>query len=65
MRKNLIQARKDKVMTQRQVAKYLGICTNVYQRYEYGTRDGKMANWDKLEDLFGIHQRILRENTED
>ena len=34
-----------------------------YQQIERGTRIGKIEMWDKLEDLFKIHQRTLRENT--
>lgn len=63
MRKNLIQARKDKEMTQAQVAEYLGIASTSYQKYEYGSKKGIIENWDMLEDLFGIHQRILRVDT--
>lgn len=61
MRANLINARKEKGYTQQYVADRLGIGVNAYQKIEYGTRLGKIATWDKLEDLFGIHQRILRE----
>ena len=62
MRKNLKEARKAKGMTQKQVAEYLGVTVLAYKRVEYGSRIGKISSWDKLEDLFGIHQRILREN---
>ena len=61
MRANLINARKEKGYTQQYVANYLGIGVNAYQKIEYGTRLGKIATWDKLEDLFGIDQRTLRE----
>ncbi len=61
MRENLKAARKAKGMTQKQVAEYLGITEQHYQAIEYGKRLGKIAMWDKLEDLFKIHQRILRE----
>lgn len=62
MRKNLKEARKDVGMTQKEVAKYLGITLRSYQRMEDGNFIGKIKHWDALEDLFKIHQRILREN---
>ena len=61
MRENLRRARKEKGLTQQQVAEYLGIIEQHYQRIEYGTTVGKVELWDKLEDLFNIHQRVLRE----
>ena len=62
MRENLKAARKAKGMTQQQVAEYLGITVLAYKRIEYGQRVGRVETWDKLEDLFGIHQRKLRED---
>ena len=61
MRKNLKEARQRAGMTQKQVAEYLGITLTAYQNIEYGTMLGKIKHWDKLEDLFGINQRKLRE----
>ena len=61
MRKNLKEARKMAGMTQKQVAEYLGISERYYQRIEAGQRIGDFIIWDKLEDLFNVHQRILRE----
>lgn len=63
MRNNLKNARKEKGMTQREVAEYLGIAESSYAKYESGERLGKIKHWDRLEDLFGIHQRILRSET--
>lgn len=60
MRVNLINARKEKGYTQRYVANYLGISVRAYQHIEKGVYQGKIEHWDNLEDLFGIHQRILR-----
>ncbi len=60
-RDNLKEARQKAGMTQKQVAEYLGITEVHYQRIEYGTTIGKVAIWDKLEDLFNVHQRKLRE----
>ena len=62
MRENLKAARKAKGMTQQQVAEYLGITVLAYKRIEYGQRVGRVETWDKLEDLFGIPQRKLRED---
>ena len=61
MRRNLKEARQKAGMTQKQVAEYLGITTRAYQHIENGEYLGKIAHWDKLEDLFGMHQRKLRE----
>lgn len=63
MRENLRQARKDKGMTQKQVAEYLGIGERRYQDIEYGKTLGSIKHWDSLEDLFQIPQRQLRINT--
>jgi DNA-binding XRE family transcriptional regulator len=61
MRKNLKKCREDKGMTQRQMAEYLGISERGYKFIEYGDRVGNVELWDKLEDLFNVHQRVLRE----
>lgn len=65
MRNELKKARQDAGMTQKNIAEYLGITEKAYQNIEYGKRIGKIETWDKLEDLFGIHQRILREKSAD
>lgn len=59
-RENLKAARKAAGYTQEKVAEYLGVSTPQYQMIEYGTRKGSFEVWDALEDLFGVHQRILR-----
>lgn len=61
MRKNLKEARVSKGMTQQQVADYLRITLRHYQRIESGATLGAIDLWDKLEDLFSINQRKLRE----
>lgn len=61
MRENLKNARLNKGMTQRQVAEYLGIHERYYKSLESGERLGGIWMWDKLEDLLGINQRVLRE----
>lgn len=64
MRKNLKEARQKAGMTQQQVADYLGISLRYYQNVEAGDRTGDFTLWDMLEDLFSIHQRKLREISE-
>ena len=61
MRKCLKDARKAKGRTQQQIADYLGISERSYQRLEHGKTLGSIAYWDKLEDLFGVSQRQLRD----
>lgn len=64
MRKNLKDARKRLGLTQPQMAEMIGISTRGYQHMEQGIRIGSYPLWDKLEDITGVHQRILRENFE-
>ena len=63
MRENLKAARKAKGMTQQQVAEAVGLSLIGYQQIDRGVSIGKIETWDRLEDLFGIHQRTLRENS--
>lgn len=62
-RENLRNARKEKGLTQQNVADYLGISLRYYQNIEAGDRTGDFEIWDNLEDLFNIHQRKLRETS--
>lgn len=62
MREELRKARRAKGLTQQAMADELGISLRHYQNIELGERTGDFAIWDKLEDLTGIHQRILRQN---
>ena len=62
MRKNLKEARQRAGMTQREVAEKLQITERHYKFMESGHTTGNVELWDKLEDLFKIHQRVLREN---
>lgn len=48
-------------MTQKEVAEKLKISERYYRFIEAGTRVGDFEIWDSLEELFGIHQKILRE----
>ena len=61
MREKLRKARKDAGMTQQQMADRLGISLRYYQNLETGDRTGDFQIWDTLEDITGVHQRILRE----
>lgn len=65
MRENLKKARKTANLTQQQVAEHIGISERYYRFIEAGTRNGDFEIWDALEDLFGVHQRILRERSAD
>ena len=61
MRHALQQARERKGLTQSKVAEILGMSVRQYQRLESGDSNGVFRHWDALEDLLGVHQRILRE----
>ena len=60
MRENLKNARKEANMTQQAMADKIGISLRYYQQIEAGDRTGDFDIWDSLEDITGIHQRILR-----
>ena len=64
MRRNLKEARQKAGMTQQQMADKLNISLVYYQKIEAGDRTGDFNLWDALEDITGIHQRILREISE-
>ena len=64
MRANLKEARQKAGMTQQQMADRLEISLRYYQNIEAGDRTGDFVIWDTLEDITGIHQRILREISE-
>lgn len=51
-------------MIQQQMAEYLEISERYYKQIEAGQRTGDFTLWDEMEDLLGIHQRILREISE-
>lgn len=63
MRENLKKARQAAGMTQQQMADKLDITLRHYQKIEYAEIGGSFEIWDALEDILGIHQRILRENS--
>lgn len=59
-RENLKKARREAGMTQQQMAGRLEVSLRYYQQIEAGDRTGDFVIWDTLEDITGIHQRILR-----
>lgn len=61
MRSNLRAARKAAGLTQQALADRLGLTLRHYQKIEYAEINGSFGVWDALEDLLGVHQRILRE----
>ena len=65
MRECLKSARRAAGLTQQAMADKLGISLRYYQQIEAGDRTGDFAIWDDLEDITGIHQRILRETNLD
>ena len=64
MRENLKNARNQLKLTQQQMADRLGLTLRHYQKIEYAEINGSFEVWDALEDMTGIHQRILRENVD-
>ena len=64
-RENLKAARKAKGLTQQQMAEKLGITERHYRNIETGAVIGSIELWDKMEDMFNVHQRILREKAAD
>lgn len=65
MRKKLKEARQGAGMTQKEVADRLDVSERYYRFIEAGMRGGDFGIWDALEDLFHIHQRLLRESSSD
>ena len=61
MRANLQNARKAAGLTQQAMADKLHVGLRHYKKIESGETLGSIDLWDKLEDLFNIHQRVLRE----
>lgn len=65
MRENLRNARKAAGLTQQAMADELQVGLRHYKKIESGETLGSIDLWDKMEDLFKIHQRVLRENHPD
>ena len=51
LRKKLIALRKNKNLTQVEIAKKLGISTRHYKSLEAGTSNGSIKIWSKLKDI--------------
>jgi len=64
MRDNLRAARRSAGLTQQAMADKLGLTLNHYQKIEYEKLKGSFEVWDALEDLLGVHQRILRASSD-
>ncbi len=62
-RANLQAARRAANLTQQQMADKLDLTLRHYQKIEYAEISGSFEVWDALEDLLGVHQRILRETS--
>lgn len=62
MRSKLKKAREEHGFTQQSLADALGLSLRHYQKIEYADLNGSFEVWDALEDILGVHQRILREN---
>lgn len=61
MRENLRNARKTVGLTQQAMADKLHVGLRHYKKIESGETLGSIDLWDKLEDMFNVHQRVLRE----
>ena len=53
MRKNLIQARTDRQLTQVELSKLIGTSERNYQYIEAGTSNGSLSLWKKLSKVLG------------
>ncbi|RGD72937.1 helix-turn-helix domain-containing protein [Anaerofustis stercorihominis] len=52
--KNLKYYRLQKKLTQKEMADFLNITPNAYQKYEYGKREPLLNNLIKLADFFNV-----------
>lgn len=53
MRKNLIQARTDRKLTQVELSKLIGTSERNYQYIEAGTSNGSLSLWKRLSKVLG------------
>lgn len=65
MRERLKSERENKGMTQQKMADSIGVSLRYYQQIEAGDRIGDVKIWNALEDITGVHQRVLREMNPD
>jgi DNA-binding XRE family transcriptional regulator len=60
MRYKLKEVRKERGLTQEEVAEKIGICMRYYQKIEAGESTGAVWVWDALEELLRVNQQQLR-----
>lgn len=60
----LINARKQKHLTQAQLGALAGITTSAVSHLEAGRNGAKAETWDKLKDILNVPQRELRKTKE-
>lgn len=61
----LRKARRQKRMTQKQLANLIQIAPQTVSALELGNRKGPVDTWDKLEEVLGVDQKILRQVEKD
>lgn len=59
----LKELRKEKKLTQKQVAEYLGVATSTYAMYEQGNREPDFSTLNKIGDFFGASVDYIIGNT--
>lgn len=59
---NLKFLRKEKKLTQSELANQLGIVPNAYQKYEYGTREPNLSTVKKIANFFNVSTDFLLGN---
>lgn len=64
-RERLKAERRSLGYTQEKMSEELGLQLRQYKNIESGASLGKIAMWDRLEDLTGVNQRVLREISPD
>lgn len=60
-RVNLVNARKQKRLTQGELGRLVGITKQSISKTESGQTSTSAENWDKIEDILGVPQHTLRE----
>lgn len=65
MRQNLALKRKERDMTQEEVASFLNITTRHYRQLEAGTSEGSVPIWKKLALLYNTTIDCLLEQVDD
>jgi DNA-binding XRE family transcriptional regulator len=65
LRKNLIQARAEKELTQLELSKLVGTSERNYQYLEAGTSNGSLSLWKKLSNVLGKSIDLLLRESKD